>query len=135
MHEKLLNVFLTVDDGSEFGREEQIIKGVRKDKIILATLYLSKGQTASAKLIYEDLKEEPFKRLWSLQQELLNVTNKDLWEVSERGKNFYFLTREQKVQMKSFFSWFKSFDDSSTVPLTAAETKKFHREQVLLNLQ
>lgn len=46
-------------------------------------------------MIHDDFAEESHKRLWGLQQELLNVTNREFWEVSERGTNFTYLPVEQ----------------------------------------
>lgn len=39
IHDKLLHIFLTVDDGGD-GSEERALDGVRRAQIILATFYL-----------------------------------------------------------------------------------------------
>lgn len=66
-------------------------------------------------------------------KEIQNITNKDFWEVTERGTNIHWLTVEQKAQLPHFFSWFKNFTEE--VPLDPAEQKKFNREQALLNFK
>lgn len=64
----------------------------------------------------------------------MNVSNKEFWEVSERGTNFMFLTPEQKAQLPIFFSWFKNYTDTE-IPLNPAEKKKFQRQQALFNFE
>lgn len=44
IHDKLLEIFLTVDDGSN-GVPGKAIKGVRRAQVILATTYLCAGKT------------------------------------------------------------------------------------------
>jgi hypothetical protein len=42
-------------------------------------------------------------------QGLLNVTNKEFWEVTERGTNFSYISDSQKAQLYVFFGWFDNF--------------------------
>jgi hypothetical protein len=48
--------------------------------------------------------------MMALLNELQSITNREFWEVSERGTNFTFISPEQKAQLPVFFSWFKNFD-------------------------
>lgn len=66
-------------------------------------------------------------------EELKNVSNREFWEVTERGTNFTWLTPQQKSQLPLFFSWFKNFVSASEIPLNPAERKKFLRQQQLHN--
>lgn len=122
-----------MDDGSE-GETEKGLQGVRRAQIILATTYLVARCPEYARAIQEDFADESHKRLWGLLQELQNVTNREFWEVSERGTNFTFLSQEQKQQLPIFFSWFKNFL-SQEVPLNQAEKKRFQRQQALMNFE
>lgn len=145
IHDKLLDIFLTVDDGSN-GVADKADQGVRRAQVILATTYLCANRPGLifislslivfpdyARKIQEDFADESHKKLWGLMKELQNITNKEFWEVSERGTNFTFLTPEQKAQLPLFFSWFKNFTEE--VPLDPAERKKFERQQALLNFE
>lgn len=148
VHGKLLEIFLTVDDGSH-GVPEKANQGVLRAQIILATTYLCWNRTGKnlsfsseiatvcwplsdlARKIQEDFVEDSHKRLWGLMKELQNISNKEFWEVSERGTNFTYLGPDQKAQLPLFFSWFKNF--SEEVPLDPLEKKKFERQQELMN--
>ena len=132
VHDKLLEVFMTVDDGGD-GHTVQALDGVRRAQIILATFYLINKQDQYAKKIHEDFAEETHKRLWSLQQELLNVSNREFWEVSERGTNFTYMNQEQKAQLSVFFSLFKNFLSDQEVPMDPIEKRKHERKQMLMN--
>ena len=79
----MLDIFLTLDDGSDTGKPNP---GVRKAKIILATTYMIAGREDYAKKIVEDFNDESHKILWSLMIELRNTSNREFWEVTERGK-------------------------------------------------
>jgi hypothetical protein len=133
VHDKLLQIFLTIDDGSD-GVTDKGLQGVRRAQIILGTTYILGNAPHYAKQIQEEIADESQKRLWGLLQELQNVSNREFWEVSERGTNFIFLTPEQKQQLPVFFSWFKNFF-AEEVPWDPVETKKFARQQALLNFK
>jgi hypothetical protein len=47
--------------------------------------------------------------LTALFRELSNITNREFFEVSERGTNFQYIPDDQKAQLPLFFSWFKNF--------------------------
>lgn len=72
IHDKLLSVFLTVDDG---GGDAPPINGVRKAQVILATHYLVQGRREYAQQIQQEFAEENNKYLWGLMQVTL-VTGK-----------------------------------------------------------
>jgi hypothetical protein len=95
-HDKLLDIFLSIDDGSLTGSPNM---GVRAAKVILATTYLLGGKPQYARRIQEDFADETHKNLWSLMQELRNITNREFWEVTERGTNFKWLTPQQVAKL------------------------------------
>ncbi len=92
-HDPLLEIFLTLEDSVD-GKGSP---GVRKAKVILATSYLIGGGELYAKKIQEEFGDESHKVLWSLLQELTSLTNREFWEVTERGEknlfggNYYLL--------------------------------------------
>jgi hypothetical protein len=70
-----LDIFLTVDDGSE-GEEEKALQGVRKAQVILACHYLEAGAEDYARKIQSDFAHASHKRLLGLMKELSNVSNR-----------------------------------------------------------
>jgi hypothetical protein len=83
LHDKLLEIFLTVDDDAD--ASSRGLPGIRKAQIILATTYIVANKHEYARKIQEDFADESHKQLWSWMQELMNVSNREFWEVSERG--------------------------------------------------
>ena len=45
-------------------------------------------------------------RLRSIREEMLAITAKDFWEVSDRGTNFDYLDDARKEKLREFFRWF-----------------------------
>ncbi len=106
-HERLLATFLELDRTPEADSvQEASLRGVRKAQIKLATWYLSRGDDALARRIWEDMRHEPVSRMLSIQAELGGVVEADFWEVSDRGGNFEYLPPERRELMRQFFAWF-----------------------------
>jgi hypothetical protein len=104
----LLDNFLEVDKAPETEAQEQSLRGVRKAQIKLATYYLVRGEEELARLVHKDMEHERPERLRSIREEMLQVTNKDFWEVIDRGHNFDYLEPERKKQLAIFYSWFSA---------------------------
>ena len=102
----LLAIFLEVDKQPETETQEQSLRGVRKAQIKLATYYLHKGREALARQVFKDMEHERLERLLSIRHEMLNVQEKDFWEVNDRGCNFDYLEPHRKEQIRVFYSWF-----------------------------
>jgi hypothetical protein len=79
---------------------------VRKAQVKLATYYLARGAESSARVVYEDLKNELPARMASIREELAGITSKDFWEISDRGGNFDYLEPERRAKLETFFGWF-----------------------------
>ncbi len=58
IHDKLLDVFMTVFDANDPSHPEAAIKGMRRAQICLATCYLGMEKTSYARKIYDDFVEE-----------------------------------------------------------------------------
>ena len=102
----LLRIFLQVDKEGEHDTQETALRGVRKAQLKLASYFLVHGDEGLAREVYRDMRDERPERLASIRDELLSVESREFWEVSDRGVNFDYLTRERKVQLLSFFEWF-----------------------------
>ncbi|HVY37205.1 MAG TPA: DUF2254 family protein [Polyangia bacterium] len=106
--DRLLQIFLQIDDAPETPDEERALRGVRKAQAKLATYYLSAGESARAQAIFDDMAAESPERLRSIRDEMLAVTAKDFWEVVDRGANFDYLPAPRKDHLRAFFSRFPS---------------------------
>jgi len=103
-HDALLGIFLGVDKEAETGAEESTLRGVRKAQIKLATFYLAKGAGSHAERLSADMRGEKPERMASLRLELLAVSDREFWEVTDRGVNFDFLDKGRKEKLDEFFA-------------------------------
>jgi hypothetical protein len=105
-HDALLRTFLEVDKEAETSSEEKTLRGVRKAQVKLAAFYLLRGARREARIIHRDMRHELPARLASIRTELLGISSKDFWEVTDRGVNFDFLDDARKATLGEFFDWF-----------------------------
>ena len=103
-HDQLLGHFLEVDKVNEGGEEEQALRGVRKAQMRLGTFYLANGGADHADRIAADMRGEKPERLASIRAELLSVTDREFWEVTDRGVNFDFLDQSRKEKLADLFA-------------------------------
>ena len=104
--DRLLQIFLQIDDAPETPDEECALRGVRKAQAKLASYYLSTGESGRAQAIFDDMAAESPERLRSIRDEMLAVTAKDFWEVVDRGANFDYLPEPRKERLRQFFAQF-----------------------------
>lgn len=105
--DSMLSVFLELDKEAEEGHNlEASLRGVRKAQIKLVTYYLIRDAEELARIIFNDMKGELKSRLDSIRDELLGITSKDFWEISDRGVNFDYLEPNRRAVLTKFFSWF-----------------------------
>lgn len=108
LEQQLLEIFLEVDKDPETEAQEQSLRGVRKAQVKLATYYLVRGSEELARQVFKDMEHERPERLLSIREEMLEVTDKDFWEVIDRGYNFDFLDARRREKLTQFYSWFTS---------------------------
>jgi len=104
-HDELLARFLELDRSGRGKSQEKGLLGVRKAQVKLAAYYLSVGADKNARLIADDMKDEPAERLETIRAQLERVTTKDFWEIIDRGRNFEFMPEPQRRQMATYFGW------------------------------
>ena len=51
------------------------------------------------------MRNEPIDRLTAIRSALEGVTNKDFWEVIDRGRNFEYMPDAQRRTLAQFFAW------------------------------
>ena len=103
-HDSLLGIFLEIDKEAETHAQEQTLRGVRKAQVKLATFYMSKGAVTYADRISADMRGEKPERMASIRAELVAVSDKEFWEVTDRGVNFDFLEPFRKEKLDEFFA-------------------------------
>ena len=79
---------------------------MRKAQAKLASYYLSTGESARARAIFDDMAAESPERLRSIRDEMLAITAKDFWEIVDRGANFDYLPQARKERLREFFGQF-----------------------------
>jgi hypothetical protein len=104
--DRLLEIFLQIDLAPETQADERALRGVRKAQAKLASYYLSTGEDARARTIFDDMASESPDRLRSIRDEMLAVTAKDFWEIVDRGANFDYLPEPRKERLRQFFAQF-----------------------------
>lgn len=102
----LLRIFLEVDKEAEAEQQESSLRGVRKAQVKLATYYLQRNETALARKIYRDMREERPDRLRSIRAEMLAITSNEFWEINDRGGVFEYIEPDRRQFIHRFFEWF-----------------------------
>jgi Predicted membrane protein (DUF2254) len=103
LDDKMLSMFLELDQPLRLKRQEAGLQGIRKAQIKLACYYLAAGAEERAKRIAEDMTGEDRARLDTIREQLAKVESKEFWEIIDRGRNFEYMPPRQKDQMAKFF--------------------------------
>jgi len=105
--ERILRQFLELDmqGPGRSRRYERGLRGVRKAQAKLAVYYLSVDEEAKARLIADDMRDEPPELLRAIHTELAEVESPHFWEIIDRGRNFEYLPPLQRAQLEQFFGW------------------------------
>ncbi|MBC7977853.1 MAG: DUF2254 domain-containing protein [Myxococcales bacterium] len=104
LDDKMLAMFLELDQPLRLKRQESGLQGIRKAQIKLACYYLAAGAEERAARIAADMAGEDRDRLRSIRDQLSRVESKEFWEIIDRGRNFEYMPPRQKEQMGSFFA-------------------------------
>jgi hypothetical protein len=104
LDDRMLAMFLELDQPLRAKRQESGLQGIRKAQIKLACYYLVVGAQDRAKKIADDMAGEDRERLRTIREQLVKVESKEFWEIIDRGRNFEFMPAKQRDQMDKFFS-------------------------------
>jgi hypothetical protein len=102
----LINTFLEIDDNPATQANEFDLRSVRKAQLVFASYLVSKGDDATARRIFDDVKSEPHERLMAVKSEMLATRDRKFWEVTDRGVDFFYIDEHQKKYLNEFFARF-----------------------------
>jgi hypothetical protein len=102
--DKMLAMFLELDQPLRLKRQESGLQGIRKAQVKLACYYLASGLDERAARIAADMAGEERERLRSIREQLVRVGSKKYWEIIDRGRNFDYMAPREKDQMDRFFA-------------------------------
>jgi hypothetical protein len=103
--ERLLRIFLELDQIAQSEADVSFLKGVRKSQALLGGFFIRKNQPELARRVMADIGLEKRDFLLSLKKDLFGVTTKEFWEIEDRGVSFYYVSETERESMETFFSW------------------------------
>ncbi len=101
--DKLLKTFLEVDDNPSTRANEFDLRSVRKAQISLASFMLAHKEYNLLQQIIDDLSIEPKERMEAILNEIMAVSSKKFWEITDRGVDFFYLDDQEKQLVKTLF--------------------------------
>lgn len=104
LDDKMLSMFLELDQPLRGKRQDSTLQGVRKAQIKLACYYLDIGADERARRIAADMAGEELDRVQHICDQLERVTSKEFWEIIDRGRNFEYMPAKHKAQLPRFFA-------------------------------
>jgi hypothetical protein len=118
--ERLLRLFLELDQVATSEADLSFLKGVRKSQAMLGGFFIRHGEPGLARRVLADMGAEKKDFLIAIKRELFGVTTKEFWEIEDRGVSFYYVAPEEKESMEVFFSWL--LGEKEPPVLAAAQT-------------
>jgi hypothetical protein len=103
--DRLLKVFLELDQMAESKDDVTFLRGVRKSQAMLAGYFIRSGRMDLARRIHEDMADETQDFLRTVKRDLFAVQSREFWEIEDRGVAFYFVEAEHRPSVELFFSW------------------------------
>ena len=82
------------------------LRSVRKAQLMFASFLLSKGDKEIVDKIFEDMKDEPRERMEAIRNEMMAVSDRKFWEVTDRGVDFFYMDNEQKKYLNEFYNMY-----------------------------
>jgi hypothetical protein len=102
--ERLLAVFLELDQTARNEAEKSMLKGVRKSQAILGSFFIRHDRQDLAARVLSDMALESPKFMQSVKRELFAIKTREFWEIEDRGVSFYYVAPENRPHMEQFFA-------------------------------
>lgn len=99
----LLDILLDLDEEARAEEQVESLLGVRRAQIQLATGFLLRGWQARADRVVNDLATERPERLERLRNGLETDDRQQFWELTDRGRNFAWLSPVRRPHLKTLF--------------------------------
>ncbi len=96
-----LNILLNLNEGiTKSSRDHH---GVIKAKLKLGSYYMVKNNVYAAKAVFGVLYHEDHRLLLKIMDELRDITDKEFWEIVDRGENFDYISEERQNSLERFY--------------------------------
>lgn len=102
--ERMLELFLSLDQPSDDEGAEVALLGVRRAQSMLGAFFLEHGDRAFAEQIRRDMSHEPQSRLIATREAILAVKTRKFWEITDRGFNFDYVPEDRRPFVQEFFA-------------------------------
>ncbi len=102
--QRLLDVFLQLDQIAETQEDVSFLRGVRKSQALLAGFFIRRGNLDLAKRIQDDMAGETQDFLRTVKRDLFTTQSKEFWEIEDRGVSFYYVEESHRESVERFFS-------------------------------
>lgn len=102
--ERVLGLFLKLDQPVDGKAHEVALMGVRKAQSILGAYLMQQGLNDLAATIREDMMSDDVARLQSVHDEILGVRDRKFWEITDRGLNFDYVDDALRPWIHTFFA-------------------------------
>ena len=108
--------FLELDQRPTGAAGELALVGVRKAQAILGAFFLAQDEPALVARIQGDMRGESRERLLRIRDEILAVTERRFWEITDRGFNFDYVEPAQRRFVRDFFAPLVGEGQAATSP-------------------
>lgn len=102
--ERMLELFLSLDQPSDDEGAEVALLGVRRAQSILGAFFLEHGAKSFAAQIRKDMSHEPQSRLIATREAILAIRERKFWEITDRGFNFDYVPESRRPFVMAFFA-------------------------------
>ncbi len=100
----LVTTFLEVDDNPATKANEFDLRSVRKAQLMFAAYLLAKGDMPLVNRILKDILDEPRDRMMAIRGEMMAVSDRKFWEVTDRGENLFYVDDDQKRHLNELYT-------------------------------
>jgi hypothetical protein len=102
--QRLLDVFLQLDQIAETQEDWTFLRGVRKSQALLAGFFIRRGNLDLAKRIQDDMASESQEFLRTVRRDLFSTQSREFWEIEDRGVSFYYVEEAHRESVEQFFA-------------------------------
>lgn len=102
--QRLLDVFLQLDQTAETPEDWTFLRGVRKSQALLGGFFIRRGDLHLARRIQDDMASESQEFLRAVRRDLFSTQSREFWEIEDRGVSFYYVEKAHRESVEQFFA-------------------------------